>query len=238
LNPKLFAVDLLLIENARPRLMFACFLLGGMGMSLAVGLLDVFVLQADAISTQGTVSAGLDLALGVPLVAIGVLVATGRLHGRRRASAQARDEQRAKRDGWAQRVLHEPRFGLAVLFGAVAGTPGAAYVTPLHQLVTSKSATAVQALAVVVFVLIEFSLVIITFVFLQVRPESTKADLQRAQAWLMSHARSSCRRRPVRRRVHGDQRPGAAADLTWPLPSWCLSASRAACPVHSIRLNA
>ena len=30
LNPKLFAVDLL-IENARPRLMFACFLLGGMG---------------------------------------------------------------------------------------------------------------------------------------------------------------------------------------------------------------
>ena len=48
LNPKLFAVDLLLIENARPRLMFACFLLGGMGMSLAVGLLDVFVLQADA----------------------------------------------------------------------------------------------------------------------------------------------------------------------------------------------
>ncbi len=31
LNPKLFAVDLLLIENARARLMFACFLLGGMG---------------------------------------------------------------------------------------------------------------------------------------------------------------------------------------------------------------
>jgi hypothetical protein len=44
LNPKLFAVDLLLIQNARPRLMFACFVLGGMGMALAAGLLDVFVL--------------------------------------------------------------------------------------------------------------------------------------------------------------------------------------------------
>src|SRR5216683_2538845 len=139
LNPKLFAVDLLLIENARPRLMFACFLLGGMGMSLAIGLLDVFVLQADSINTQGSVSAGLDLALGIPLLAI--------------------------------------------------GTPGATYVTALHQLVTGKSSTAAQAVAVVIFVLIEFSLVIIPFVFLQVRPESTKADLQRAQDWLMSHAR-------------------------------------------------
>jgi hypothetical protein len=125
----------------------------------------------------------------LPLVVIGALVATGRLHGRRRAHARAEDGQHPKRDGWAQRVLREPRFGLAVLFGAVAGTPGAAYVIALHQLVTSKSSTAVQAIAVVVFVLIEFSLVIIPFVFLQVRPESTKANLQRAQEWLMSHAR-------------------------------------------------
>jgi hypothetical protein len=189
LNPKLFGIDLLLIENARPRLMFACFLLGGMGMSLTIGLLDVFVLQADSINTQGSVSAGLDLALGIPLFAIGALVATGRLHGRRRAPGPAEEGQQAKRDGWARRVLREPRFGLVVLFGLVAGTPGASYVAALHQLVTGKSSTAAQAVAVVIFVLIEFSLVIIPFVFLQVRPENTKADLQRAQDWLMSHAR-------------------------------------------------
>src|SRR6266567_3078510 len=179
LNPKLLGVDLLLIENARPRPMFVCFLLGGMGMSLTFGLLDVFVLQADAISTQGSVSAGLDLALGVPLIAVGVLVATGRLHGRRRAPAPAGDRQPPKKAGWAQRVLGEPRFGLAVLIGAVAGTPGASYITALHQLVTSKSSTAVQAVAVVIFVLIEFSLVIIPFVFLMVRPEATEAQLKR-----------------------------------------------------------
>jgi hypothetical protein len=189
LNPKLFAVDLLLIENARPRLMFIGFLLGGMGMSLTVGLLDVFVLQADAISTQGSVSAGLDLALGIPLVVIGALVATGRLHGRHRAPAPAGGGQPPKRDGWAQRVLREPRFGLAVLLGAVAGTPGAAYITALHQLVTGKSATAVQAVAVIVFVLIEFSLVLVPFVFLQFKPEATRARLQRSQEWLMGHAR-------------------------------------------------
>jgi hypothetical protein len=46
-----------------------------------------------------------------------------------------------------------------------------------------------QAFAAVVFVLIEFSLVIIPFAFLVFRPEGTKARLQHAQDWLMSHAR-------------------------------------------------
>jgi hypothetical protein len=67
--------------------------------------------------------------------------------------------------------LREPRFGLAVLLGAVAGTPGAPMSPALHQLVTGKASTAVQAAAVAVFVLIKFSLVIIPFVFLQVIPE-------------------------------------------------------------------
>ena len=43
LNPKLLIIDLILATNQRPRLMFACFLLGGMGLAIAVGLLDVFV---------------------------------------------------------------------------------------------------------------------------------------------------------------------------------------------------
>ena len=192
LNPKLFGVDLLLIENARPRLMFLCFLLGGLGMALSIGLLDVFVIQADAIQTQASASAGLDLILGVPLVAVGVLVGTGRLHGRRKPAAPAGAEQpgqQAKKEGWAQRVLREPRFGLALLIGAVAGTPGATYITALHDLVTGTSSTATQAVAVVVFVVIEFSLVIIPFAFLQFRPEDTKARLLHAQGWLMSHAR-------------------------------------------------
>jgi hypothetical protein len=91
LNPKLLAVDLLLIDNRRPRLMFGCFLLGGMGLGLAVGFLDVFVFRADAVKTQGSLSAGVDLAVGVPLLALGGLLATGRLHRRRRVH----DHQRA-----------------------------------------------------------------------------------------------------------------------------------------------
>ena len=197
LNPKLLAVDLLLIENRRPRAMFLCVLLGGLTVALTIGLLDVLVLHADAINSQKTVSAGVHLALGLLLLAVGGLVATGRLHGRRKAAVPASGGQpekpekpeREKKDSWAQRVLAQPRLGLAMLVGALIGLPGAAYLTALHNLVTGKSSTAAQVAAVVVFVLIEFALIIIPFVFLELRPEATKAALKHAQDWLLGHAR-------------------------------------------------
>jgi Sap, sulfolipid-1-addressing protein len=192
LNPKLLAIDLLLIENRRPRAMFLCILLGGLTVGLTIGLLDVLVFHIDAVNSQKTVSAGVDLALGLFLLAVGALVATGRLHGRRKAPVPAGDghpEQPEKKDGWAQRALAEPRLGLAMLIGAVCGIPGASYLTGLHILITSKSSTANQVVGVVLFVLIEFLLIIIPFVSLQLWPEATKARLKTAQGWLVGHAR-------------------------------------------------
>jgi hypothetical protein len=135
LNPKLLGVDLLLMQSGRPRAMLACFLAGCLAVALAIGLLDVLVVHADAIKTQGSVSAGLDLALGVPLLAIGALVATGRLHGRRRASspAPAAAGHPSRGQERAQRALRKPRFGLAVLIGALCGTPGGEYIAALHM---------------------------------------------------------------------------------------------------------
>ena len=79
--------------------------------------------------------------------------------------------------------------GLAMLIGAVCGIPGASYLTGLHILITSKSSTANQVIGVLLFVLIEFLLIIIPFAFLELRPEATKAFLNRSQQWLAGHTR-------------------------------------------------
>src|ERR1039458_4070091 len=147
LNPKLLALDLLLIEKRRPPAVFLCVLLGGLTVAVTVGLLDVLVFHADAINSQKTVGAGVDLVIGLLLLAAGGLVATGRLHGRRKVAVPTggghpEKPPREKKDGWAQRVLAEPRLGVAMLVGAVVGIPGASYLTALHILVTSKSSTA------------------------------------------------------------------------------------------------
>jgi len=191
LNPKLLALDLLLIENRRPRAMFLCVLLGGMTVALTIGLLDVLTVHADAISAQGKASAGVDLAVGLLLLVAGGLLATGRLHGRRRAPVPAGTgppEKPEKKNSWAARVLAEPRLGLAMLVGVLVGLPGASYIAALHNLVAGKYSTLTQVVAVVVFVVIEFLLIIIPFAFLELRPEATRALLKRTQDWLLGHA--------------------------------------------------
>jgi len=193
LNPKLLAIDLLLIENRRPRAMFLCVLIGGLTVGITIGLLDVLVFHLDAIKSQKTVSAGVDLALGLLLLAVGALLVTGRLHGRRKAAVPASsgppDKPESKKDGWAARALAEPRLGVAILVGALCGIPGASYLSGLHILITSKSSTANQVIGVVLFVLIEFLLIIIPFAFLELRPEATKTALKGSQEWLLGHAR-------------------------------------------------
>ena len=97
-------------------------------------------------------------------------------------------EQPEKKQSWAARVLAEPRLGLAMLVGAVVGLPGASYLTALRHLVTGKYSTVTQVIAVAVFVVIEFLLIIIPFVCLQVWPEATKARLRNTGDWLRGHA--------------------------------------------------
>jgi hypothetical protein len=193
--------------------MFLWLLAGGLAVGLTIGLLDVLVFHVDAINHQRSVGAGVDLALGLFLLAVGALVAAGRLHGRRKAPVPAGDRQPGrveeggkregeeggrneggkregkKKDGWAQRLLAEPRLALALLVGAVIGIPGASYLTALHHLVAGKYSTVIQVIAVVVFVVIGFLLIIIPFAFLELRPEATKARLKTTQAWLLGHAR-------------------------------------------------
>lgn len=194
LNLKLLAIDLLLIENRRPRAMFLCLLLGGFAVGITVGLLDVLVFHLDAIKSQKTVSAGVDLAFGLLLLAVGTLVATGRLHGRPKQPVPARGgtpdtPAKEKKDGWAERILAEPRLGLAMLIGALIGIPGAAYLAALRNLIAGKYSTATQVVGVTVFVLIEFLLIIIPFALLELRPGGTKVFLKRSQQWLAGHTR-------------------------------------------------
>jgi len=193
-NPKLLALDLLLIENRRPRAMFACILAGGLGVAIAIGLIDVLVVHANAIHAQRSASAAVDLVLGLLLIGVGAVLVTGYrlpIHRRtaRAAGEPAKKEEKEKKENWAVRGLREPRLGLAVAIGVLVGLPGAAYLEALHTLNTGKSSTASHVVAVIVFALIEFLLIIIPWAFLEFRPEGTAAVLKRSQNWLLGHAK-------------------------------------------------
>ncbi len=188
LNPKLLVIDLILASNKRPGLMFACFLLGGMGLAIAVGLLDVFVLHLDAIKTQNHSGGGLDLALGIPLLVVGALLAANHLHIHRRRHPPPKKPP-SKLENWIVRALHEPRYGLALIIGLAVGVPGVSYLLALHHLVASKTPAAIAVVSVLVFTTINFALVILPFVFLRIHPRRTERAITRFKNWIVSHER-------------------------------------------------
>ena len=131
-----------------------------MTVALTIGLLDVLAFHADAIKAQGTVSAGIDLALGLFLLAAGALAA----RGRRKAPVPAGDQQPGtpeKKDSWAERALSKPPARAGHAGRRADRHPRRQLLTALHILVTGKSSTATQVLAVVVFVIIDFLLILI-----------------------------------------------------------------------------
>ena len=186
-NPSLLAVDLILLMNRRPRAMLWCVLLGGVGVAVLIGLVDVLVVRSDVVKTQGSLSPGADLVLGLLLLAVGALLLTGfrRHHG----AGPAPDQDATGGSGWMQRALREPRLGLAVVVGAVLGLPGAIYLTALHHLVAGDWSTLTKVVAVFVFAIIEFSLIIVPLILLAVRPQGVAAVLEHAQEWLSERGR-------------------------------------------------
>jgi hypothetical protein len=191
-NPSLLAVDLALIANQRPRAMLVCVLLGGFGTAATIGLVDVLLIHSDVQKSQSSLGPAGDLAIGLPSLAAGVLLITG-LPGRRAAARRAKARSANKPPGqipeWAQRALRAPRLWAAVVVGAVLGLPGGLYLAALHNLNTGHSSTAVRVLGVIVFCLIEFTLLIVPAVLLTVRPASVQAMLARAQDWLRRNGR-------------------------------------------------
>lgn len=193
-NPKLLALDLLLIENRRPRAMFASILAGGLATGVTIGLIDVLLVNTQAVPSERNISAGVDLAVGLILLLIGGLLMTGllaRAWGLRPQSAKraAKKQQRLAnpQDSWATRVLREPRLGIAALIGIICGLPGASYLTALRGLRIGNYSTATQVVGVLVFVIIEFLLIIVPWLFLELWPARTTDLLRRSQVWLTGH---------------------------------------------------
>lgn len=190
-NPKLLAIDLLLIENRRPQAMFASLVAAGIATGVAVGIIILLVIPAHQYHSEKKASAGLDVALGVFLLLVGGLVMTGvvaRVWARRTRSANRAGKKRKFGADWAQRALRQSHLGVAFLVGFICGLPGAAYLAALHNLTVGKFSTGYEVVAVILFMIIAFLLIIIPWVLLVVWPSGTASLLRRAMAWVTGHA--------------------------------------------------
>ena len=121
--------------------MFICFLPRRPGMSIAIGIVDVLFVQADAVKTQGSVSPSVDLTVGLCLLVFGTLVVTDP----RRAAAHAHQGgQKPELVGSDAR----PAVARAHVRDRRAGRDARASISGLNQLVRSNDRAGVPAVGV------------------------------------------------------------------------------------------
>jgi hypothetical protein len=188
-NPTLLVASttMLLFPSAK-RLMLG-YLFGAYMTSIALGLLIVFVLDANGPlfdSSQRTLSPAFDLTLGLL-----ALIAAFVLHsGRDERLAKRRREKRAgKEDPRWLRELGKGDPRIAFVVGAALTLPGASYLAALHQvdvLDYGAAATVLLVIGVNLIMLMLLELPLLGFLF---APEATQRRIDAIKEWFRRNGR-------------------------------------------------
>src|SRR4051794_1340724 len=199
LYPTLLAAVVILLAQARPRRLLAAYLAGGLFISVTLGLVIVFALDAsNAVKNpQSGLSWGVDLAVGGLAVLAAVAIATRadqrmRERRKRRKAAKQHGAPGAKpeeHEPWSQRIL--ARGSVPIVFAAALAInlPGAAYLVALKDIAAGHHSDPTAVVLVVGFNVIMFLLAEIPLLGLLLAPEPTEALVKRTNAWLSSHGR-------------------------------------------------
>jgi hypothetical protein len=131
LDAGLLAAGLVLLGRPRPARQLGAYLIGGMGFSIAFGLLIVLALHGSTLLREPdrSTSAVIETAAGALLILVAIVVGSGRVlqwHPRR-AGQSDHPRRRSLRD----RALGHDSLWIAWAAGAIYSVPGAYYLAGL-----------------------------------------------------------------------------------------------------------
>lgn len=198
--PTLLAIVVLILTRPQPVRLLAGFLIGGMTVSITVGLVILGFADTSNLGTGSTGSTNpiISLVVGALLIGLALLLITGRdLPGaERRAARKARKAEQAaaseaagKKDPWSQRMLTRDSFALAVVLGAVLNLPSVWYLEALREIDVNGYATVPSILLVLLFNLIMFALIEIPLAYYLLRPERAAEAVASFDSWTRSNLR-------------------------------------------------
>ena len=187
-NPTLVAVTTVMLLLPNPRRLMVGYLVGALVMSISIGLAIVFAFQnAGAVQTaKKTVNPVIDIVVGVLLLLIAALLASGRpsqVRQRRRARKAENGEKKKKTPRWQRILIERGSARIAVVVGALLTLPGASYLAALHGIIhldASPTATVLVVLLVNVIMLAPLEVPLIAFT---VAPEATPGAIVRVRDW-------------------------------------------------------
>ena len=192
LNPTLVAVSTVLMLLPNPVRLMLGYLLGAMLTSITLGLVIVFSLQgSDVVSTtKHTLGPTATLTLGAIFLTVAFVVASGPRWQfvERQRERRAAVKSRKGPPRW-QRPLEKGSARITFVVGALLTLPGASYLAGLTQIHKLDYSTAGTVVTVVLFNLIMLALLEVPLICFVVAPDWTPKAIDRAKAYVRSHAR-------------------------------------------------
>jgi hypothetical protein len=164
LDAGLLAAAVVLLGRPRPAHQLLAYLIGGMGVSIAFGLVIVLALHGSKVlhDPPASVTAVIEVAAGGLLLAVAVAVLAGRKvqwRPRRRRGDDDDEAERPKRQKLSERALGHDSPWIAWAAGAVYSVPGAYYLAGLALLVKLDEPTTTDVVAIVGFNLVMFAFI-------------------------------------------------------------------------------
>lgn len=182
-NPTLIAVSTVMLLLPSPRKLMLGYLIGALFTSITLGLVIVFAAKKSGVVKAGktTINPSIDFALGAILIAVALVLRSGRDKGFRDRRAERKREKPQKTPRW-QQVLSKGDPKIACAVGAVLTLPGASYLAALTSIAKLNYSTPVTVLVVLLVNVIMLALLEVPLICFVVAPDWTPKALERVKA--------------------------------------------------------
>lgn len=180
------AIVYALLISERPRRLLSGYVVAGLVVSLAAGLVIVTTFDGTTREPDSTATRyAIDAALGVAALVYALLYATGRVGHR---SPERKSLTTALPKGIGQR-LERPTVPVAAAAGAGTNLPGLFYVAALVAVLETHPTPVNGVFQVAVYNLLRFALPLSALLLVVLRPDRTRVVLENVQAWGRRHQR-------------------------------------------------
>lgn len=197
LNPTLLAAVTLMLLLPSPKKLMLGYLLGAYITSISVGLVIVFALHdSNAVGGKHTIGPIEDIVVGSLLLLVAFVLGTDRDHGLRERRARRKSAKLVKSGGEEKQPLPirllgrgSPRISFVV--GLLLSFPGVSYLVGLGRIDGLDAAAVPTALLVIVFCLIQQTLLEVPLIGYALAPERTQLAVDGFRAWLARNGRQA-----------------------------------------------
>jgi hypothetical protein len=191
LDAGLIAAAVVLLGRPRPASQLRAYLVGGMGFSIAFGVVILLALHGSGALRRpsGPTSAIVEVAAGVLLMTVAVIAFSGHAvqwHPRRRTA----DHGRRPRQSLQERALGHDSLWIAWAAGALYSAPAPYYLAGLALLAKLGQPAPINVVAIVAFNVIMFAFIELPLIGFLVAPEKTRKLAQQLNHWMTRHKRT------------------------------------------------